>query len=140
MADSNVERTIRPWTSTAQRRSLRRVPTDAERLLWSHLRSRQIGDFKFRRQHAVGPYVLDFYCPAARLGIEVDGSQHYEARGQHRDVLRTHYLDERGVNVMRFSDRDVLTNVGGVIEALSEALTLTLSHQMGEAIFRTPDR
>ena|SRR5688572_10800619 len=118
MAEHADERTIRPWTSTAQRRSLRRAPTDAERLLWSHLRSRQIGDFKFRRQHAVGPYVLDFYCPTAHLGIELDGSQHYEAGGQHRDDLPTRYLDEHGVHVLRFSDRDVLTNVRGVIEAL----------------------
>jgi very-short-patch-repair endonuclease len=124
MSTPGEERTIRPTSFTAQRRALRRSPTDAERLLWSRLRARQVADFKFRRQHPVGRYVLDFYCVAASLGIEVDGSEHYSSQGVHRDRLHERYLADRGVRVLRFSNLDVLTNIEGVLEALSEALTL----------------
>jgi very-short-patch-repair endonuclease len=70
-------------------RNFRKNQTDAERKLWIILRNRQLNGVKFRRQFSIGRYILDFYSPEYRLGIEADGGQHYEDRGRKRDVLRT---------------------------------------------------
>ena len=82
--------------TTGRARSLRRSLTDAEALLWRHLRSRQFG-VKFRRQHPFGPYVLDFYCHAVHLVVEVDGSQHETSQGKGRDEERTRFLEGAGL-------------------------------------------
>ena len=99
-------------------RQLRRASTDAERALWRLLRSRQLEGYKFRRQHAVGSYILDFYCPESRLAVEVDGSQHFTADGLADDAARAAYLRSAGIEVMRLPNSDVLTNAEGTIEAL----------------------
>jgi very-short-patch-repair endonuclease len=115
-------RTWRNGTPPSRRRTLRREETDAERALWLLLRSRRLGGAKFRRQHAAGPYILDFYCAQARLAIEVDGSQHYTPDGAAGDATRTAYLEAFGARVLRFSNRDVPTNADGVLEAILHAL------------------
>jgi very-short-patch-repair endonuclease len=101
-------------------RRLRSAPTDAEALLWRHLRARQISGYKFRRQHAVGPYVLDFFCHEAGLAIEVDGSQHME-NGE-RDEARTRYLGTLGIRVVRYTNIEVLTETDSVLEAIFSQL------------------
>ena len=75
--------------SLARRRALRRSPTDAEAALWCELRNRRLAGFKFRRQHACGPYILDFYCPEAALAIELDRGRHYEDVTSEYDERRT---------------------------------------------------
>jgi very-short-patch-repair endonuclease len=102
-------------------RKLRREMTDAERKLWSVLRANQAG-VKFRRQVPHDRYVLDFYSHEAKLNIEVDGSQHYTEEGRAKDRLRDAELRRQGIAVMRFSDRDVLTNIVGVGQAIHEKL------------------
>jgi very-short-patch-repair endonuclease len=102
-------------------RRLRREMTDAERKLWLVLRGNPLG-IKFRRQVPFGKHVLDFYCHEAKLNIEVDGSQHYTEEGRHKDGLRDAGLRKQGIDVMRFSDRDVLTNIAGVGEVIQEKL------------------
>jgi very-short-patch-repair endonuclease len=102
----------------SRRRELRRNATDAERALWSLLRSRQLSDLKFRRQHSVGPYILDFYCAACKLAVELDGGQHLTPAGEQHDQKRTDYLAARGVRVLRFSNRDLLTEADGVLQAI----------------------
>ncbi len=87
------------------------------------LRSRQLADAKFRRQHQFGPYILDFYCAAAKLAIEVDGGQHYSEEGAAKDEARTRFLEARGIRVLRFSNTDVLTAIGAVSEVIYAALT-----------------
>ena len=77
---------------------------------------------KFRRQHTVGPYTLDFYCPAARLAVELDGGQHYEGPQRVRDVARDAWLEKQGVRVLRYSDRDVLLEAEAVEEDIWQAL------------------
>lgn len=77
---------------------------------------------KFRRQHTVGPYTLDFYCPAARLAVELDGGQHYEAEQRARDLARDDFLARSGIRVLRYSDRDVLLEPEGVEEDIWLAL------------------
>src|SRR5688572_29399441 len=82
-------------------RRMRRYPTTAEGFLWKLLRTKLLEGSKFRRQHRLGPFILDFYCPAARLVVELDGSVHGEERQQAWDARRTHELEVRGIRVLR---------------------------------------
>ena len=77
---------------------------------------------KFRRQFSVGNYVLDFYAPEYGVGIEADGGQHYDDRGVERDEIRRIELSKIGVHLLRFGDHEILTNIGGVCEAIEETL------------------
>jgi very-short-patch-repair endonuclease len=101
---------------TARARNLRRRMSPVERKLWYALRDDQLGA-SFRRQHPVGPYVLDFYCPSAGLAIELDGDEHANRTG--RDARRTRFLNQHGIRVMRFSNRDVWSNLEGVKEVIA---------------------
>jgi very-short-patch-repair endonuclease len=103
-------------------RKLRRNMTDAEKLLWSKLRGRQLKGFQFNRQKPIGNYIVDFYCRKAKLVIEVDGSQHYQHDGREKDKVRDAYMSQLGLRVLRFSDRDVLVNIDGVFEVISRYL------------------
>ena len=101
-------------------RELRKNPTEAEKFLWRRIRGRQLRGARFRRQHPIGPYVVDFFCPQAKLVIEIDGGQH--AIDGERDGGRTAWLEERGYLVVRFWNNDVLGNIDGVLHRISEAL------------------
>jgi very-short-patch-repair endonuclease len=103
-------------------RNLRKNQTDAEKKLWTVLRNRQLVGVKFRRQFSVDKYILDFYCPAYKLGIEADGGQHYEPEGQRQDNQRTIELSRLGVRILRFSDTDILKNIEGVWETIQQEL------------------
>lgn len=100
------------------RRQLRFNATLPERLLWNELRHRSFG-YKFRRQHSVGRYILDFYCPALKLAIEVDGAYHYEPKQRAYDRRRTRYLESLGLKVIRYPAVEVLKNLAGVAEDIS---------------------
>ena len=89
------------------RKDLRNNLTPAEARLWSLLKGKQLDGRKFRRQHGVGKYILDFYCPTERLAIELDGAQHYGAAGMKRDAVRTEYLNSYGIEVLRFPNAAV---------------------------------
>ncbi len=95
-------------------RHLRKNQTNAERKLWSLLRNRQLAKVKFRRQFPVDRYILDFYSPEYKLGIEADGGQHYSDKGKVKDKLRTGKLARHGIQILRFSDLDILNNIEGV--------------------------
>jgi adenine-specific DNA methylase/very-short-patch-repair endonuclease len=97
-------------------RSLRKEQTDAETLLWTLLRNRRLAGRKFRRQHSIPPYVVDFYCHEASLVIEVDGGQHAERRRY--DETRTRFLESRGLRVLRFWNHEVLQQTESVLEAI----------------------
>ncbi|MGE0057958.1 MAG: endonuclease domain-containing protein [Dehalococcoidia bacterium] len=105
-----------------RRRELRSTSTDAERRLWRHLRDRRFEEFKFRREHQIGPYIVDFICVRRGLVIEVDGSQHYNDEGLARDRERTRYLEAQGLQVLRFTNVEVLTNTAGVFDVIWAAL------------------
>jgi very-short-patch-repair endonuclease len=101
-------------------RSLRTTPTDAEALLWHHLRDRRLGNHKFRRQRPIGPYFADFACIEARLIVELDGGQHVEAAAY--DENRTRYIESQGYRVLRFWNHEVLTQTDAVRERILQAL------------------
>jgi very-short-patch-repair endonuclease len=100
---------------SAKARQLRVSMTDAEKRLWSALRARRLSRYKFRRQHPLGPYILDFACIEHRLAIEADGGQHAESNA---DSNRTAWLERQGWRVMRFWNNDILTNIEGVVEMI----------------------
>jgi very-short-patch-repair endonuclease len=116
-------------------RRLRRDSTDAERRLWSRLRDRRLGGLKFRRQFPVDRYVMDFYCNEARLGIELDGGQHFTDQGLARDRERSRVLGAAGIRVVRFTDSEVLNQIDDVLAAIlrvigpESALTPALSQR-----------
>ena len=102
-------------------RELRKEMTPAEKILWQVLRGNQLDGLYFRRQHAVGTYILDFVCIQEKLVIEVDGGSHLEQ--EEYDQERTRWLeDEKGYRVIRFTNDDVLKNIHEVVEAIQEAV------------------
>jgi very-short-patch-repair endonuclease len=108
----------RTASKTALARRLRRDSTNVEIRLRQKLRNRQLG-MDFRRQHPAGSFVLDFYCPALRLAIELDGGQHADAKHDARDRQRDQWLNERAVTVLRFWNSDVTQNLTGVLEVIA---------------------
>ena len=103
-------------TAIARARKLRNNPTDAERVLWHHLRLRQFAGYKFRRQRPIGPYIVDFVCLEEKLVIEVDGGQHSKQKAS--DVRRDSWLRCEGLKVLRFWDHEVLTEIDHVKQAI----------------------
>jgi len=101
-------------------RNLRAGRTDAEQVLWHRLRNRRLQGFKFRRQHEIDIFIVDFVCPDEALIVELDGGQHGDQLIY--DGIRTQKLREMGYRVLRFWNNDVLTNTEGVLEAVLEAL------------------
>ncbi|HVI57345.1 MAG TPA: endonuclease domain-containing protein [Luteimonas sp.] len=110
---------MRNGHKTGFARHLRRNMTDAERELWHHLRNRAFMGHKFRRQYPVGPWIVDFACPAQRLVVELDGGQHEDSK----DAARTRGLEARGFTVLRFWNNDVFLQQGIVLAVILDALS-----------------
>ncbi|MGC4251537.1 MAG: DUF559 domain-containing protein [Sphingobium sp.] len=104
----------KPPHQTERARNLRRNQTEPEKRLWSRLRNRQLGGIKFRRQTAVGPYIMDFAALEVGLVIEVDGDTH--AFTEESDARRSTFLEREGLQVIRFGNAEVMTNIEGVLE------------------------
>ena len=96
-------------------REMRHTATDAEHLLWFALRSRRLGGFKFRRQHPIEPFIVDFACTERMLIVEADGGQHAECFG---DIERTAKLERAGWRVLRFWNNEIQTNLDGVLTTI----------------------
>lgn len=96
--------------------------TDAEILVWSKIRRKQIKGMQFYRQKTIGNYIVDFYCPKGKLVVEIDGGQHYINTGRKKDLDRDYQLQLMGLSVLRFSDFDVLRNIDGVLEKILSCL------------------
>jgi len=111
-----------PKKNVGRARRLRKRQTDAERCLWQHLRARRLGGHKFRRQHTVDKYIVDFFCDDARLVIELDGGGHNEPRQKDYDNCRTLKLEELDLRVLRFWNDEVLLNIELVLEVILEAV------------------
>ena len=103
-------------------RQLRSEMTECERLLWSRLRRKQLNDVQFYRQKPIGSYIVDFYAPAARLVVEVDGWQHQDHFHAQNDAYRDESLKSQGLRVLRFTNFQVIDNLDSVIWFVGEAL------------------
>jgi very-short-patch-repair endonuclease len=103
-------------------RALRAEQTSAEKILWRALRNRQLGRWKFRRQHPIGRHIVDFVVLDARLVIEVDGGTHSTDYERARDEVRTRALEQLGFQVMRITNRDVCENLDGVLATILHEL------------------
>ncbi len=104
-----------------KRKELRKRLTPAEAKLWVYIKNSQLGQ-KFRRQHSVGYYILDFYCPAKMLAVELDGSPHDTEQGYRQDQERTIHLNALGIKVVRFENKDVINNLEAVITEIKKNL------------------
>ncbi|MEI7750011.1 MAG: endonuclease domain-containing protein [Candidatus Moraniibacteriota bacterium] len=103
-------------------RTLRKTMTEAEIRIWNQLRRRQINGLRFLRQHPLGKYIVDFYCPSEKLAIEIDGGQHYESgESVGKDRERDNFLlHEYGIRTLRFTNIDVMQNMSAVIDRILE--------------------
>ena len=115
---------------TAIARTLRKRDTWAERLVWSWLRDRRFSDYKFRRQHPFGPYIMDFFCLEARLDIELDGFQHGCPTQKRCDVERDAWLEARGIKVLRFWNSHLRRRKQEIREAIWRALQERAPHPL----------
>jgi very-short-patch-repair endonuclease len=111
-----------PKPTVANARRLRKEMSPPEVMLWFAIRRGQLEGFKFRRQHPVGPYVLDFFCPAARLDVEIDGYDHCIGDRPARDANRDRWLLSQGIRTLRIPARDVMQSVDGALAAIAEHL------------------
>jgi very-short-patch-repair endonuclease len=108
-------------TSKSNARALRQVASPPEARLWSRLRTLRATGLIFRRQHPLGPYIADFFCPVAELAIEVDGAQHNGQDSRRHDRQRDEWMTSRGVMVLRFSGTEVLTDIDAVVATITLA-------------------
>ena len=121
----------------------RKKSTEAESILWTQLRGKQLADYKFRRQHIIGHYIADFYCHAHSLVVEIDGSIHQLPEVKDNDEQRTAWLVEHGYKVIRFRNNEVIGNIDGVLKSISTKLRESVvavkvpsaGGDLGEAVF-----
>ncbi len=106
---------------------MRDVPTPAEAILWEALQRRQLSGLKFRRQHPVDAYILDFWCPACKLAIELDGSYHDSPEAQEHDAARQEHLESYGYKVLRFRNEQVLNCLPEVLQEILSVANLATS-------------
>lgn len=100
------------------RKELRNNQPKAEQLLWKKLKAKRFLDLKFRRQHGIGPFVVDFYCSELRLVVEIDGDSHFNDESLLKDNSRTAFIEKEGIEVLRFTNTDVYKNIDSVLEEL----------------------
>jgi len=105
-----------------RRKELRSGGSLIEAIIWNHLKHRQAGGEKFRRQHSIGPYILDFYCPERNFAIEFDGQTHDSEKSQSYDAERTEYLKKFGIKILRIQNKEVLNNLEGVLKEVEKYL------------------
>lgn len=102
------------------RKNLRKSLTPAEAFLWSRLQNRKLEGRKFRRQHSIGNYIADFYCPEERLVVELDGQGHFNEEAVEYDAMRTQYLNKLGIKVIRFENKMLFENLEEVLLVIKE--------------------
>jgi very-short-patch-repair endonuclease len=104
------------------RQHLRNNATDAERILWSSLKNSQLSGYKFRRQQGIGKYIVDFYCPAKKVAIEIDGETHWTDKELDHDKARQQEIENLGVRVLRFTNEDIYKNRDNVLDLIVNIL------------------
>jgi very-short-patch-repair endonuclease len=120
MTDSQASHRVDP-VILAHARELRREMTPQERTLWQRLRGQQVYGLRFRRQHPIHHFVVDFFCYRHKLVVEIDGHSHAEPEQQVYDQARTEWLTQHGLQVIRFTNHDVDTSIEGVLQEIARA-------------------
>jgi very-short-patch-repair endonuclease len=118
---ANLHQGAKPSTHE-HARELRLKLTEAEQKLWALLRNRQLMGHKFRRQHAIAEYVLDFYCHGSKLAIELDGTVHNSDEAKEYDNARTIFLNDTGIKVLRFRNEEVINDPAAVLHIIADHL------------------
>ena len=108
-------------TEKGKRRLLRKNAPEAEALIWSRLKRKQVLGFKFRRQYSVGAYVIAFYSPALKLAVELDGDSHLSEEAKVYDEMRQAFIESFGIRFLRFTNEQVLADPGSVVQAINQA-------------------
>ena len=111
-----------------RRRYLRNNLPQAEIILWSKLKSRQLLGFKFRRQYSVGSYIIDFYCPEMKLAVEVDGDSHFLEKSLEYEKERQSFIEGFGIQFLRFTNNDIYRNLNGALFTICETLKRKMIH------------
>src|ERR1041385_8031885 len=111
----------------ARRKSLRNNLPQAEIILWSKLKSRQLMGYKFRRQYSVESYIIDFYCPEMKLAIGIDGDSHFRASSIEYDKERQSFIESFGIHFLRFTNNDVYQNLNGVLFTICETIKTSIN-------------
>ena len=121
--DRSKYQTDNLYDGKIRRKELRHNLTPAEATLWKMLRGKQMDGSRWRRQYSIGPYILDFYCPELRLGIELDGHDHFTIEGSTHDEQRSAYLlREHGIRLLRYENEEVFCNTGLLLEQIRTAI------------------
>ncbi len=115
-------------------RNLRKDQTDCESILWSRLRRKQVLGIQFYRQKPIGRFIVDFYAPAAKLVVEVDGAQHLDEHHTKKDRAREQYLNARGLKVLRFFDNEVTESIDAVMNVIYGAVENVKAHISGDRV------
>jgi very-short-patch-repair endonuclease len=110
-------------TEKEKRRTLRKNMPEPEKLMWTRLRAKQINGYKFRRQYSVGKYIIDFYCPEAKLAIEIDGDSHFTDEQIQHDCMRQKFIETKAIRFLRFTNKDIFENIEGVLFTIEKFLS-----------------
>lgn len=127
VSKSIMRRRFNRKEQTSTRQELRKRMTPAEVILWNQLRGRAINGFKFRRQFGIGAYIVDFYCPDARLVIEVDGDSHFIPGATEQDRERERFIEQHGIRIVRFTNHEVKEGLDSVMSTIADRLTPSIS-------------
>ena len=107
-----------------KRKELRNNSTLSEKILWSKLKKGNQFNLKFRRQYSIGNYIVDFYCTELKLAIEIDGDSHFQEGAEKKDLIRTKFLTEQGIELIRFTNNDVKDNWQSVLNEIAREVEL----------------
>ncbi|MBI2427557.1 MAG: DUF559 domain-containing protein [Ignavibacteriales bacterium] len=117
-----------PKYQKLKRQSLRNNATRAEKILWSYLRNSKLDGFKFRRQHGIDPYIVDFYCPESSLAVELDGGVHFTDEARAYDVEREKFLLNHNIVTLRFRNEEVFNDIDSVLQTILAKLKERSKH------------
>jgi len=116
--DSTKKRIFSRNEEIKKRKDLRNHSTESESVLWNAIKNKQLDGIKFRRQHSIGPYIMDFYCPSLKLCIEIDGEIHDHYDDNIKDVIRTRNINRYGITILRYSNACIYNNLNGILQSI----------------------
>ena len=119
----SMAKIFNPRSQKSLRQNLRNNLPPAEAILWTYLQGRKFHGLKFRRQHGIGPYIVDFYCPEMKLAVEVDGQSHFTPEQIEKDSIRTKFIESNGLQIVRVVNGDVYSDIEKVLKKIEKYLS-----------------